>query len=133
MTTIDSLVNVINKYGAETRNSQAWPRWKQWVWPNYYTPKSFSDEINYLKQWITDRLAWMDDQLGYLPYDYIRGDVDGDGVIGIGDTIAIIDVLLGQEVDNFIYEAADCDQDGQITVADVVALIDYIFNGTWQQ
>lgn len=132
MATVDSLVEVVNRYGAETRNSQAWPRWKQWIWPSNYVPKSYSDEISYLKNWINDRLAWMDEQLGYLPYDYVRGDVDGDGIIGIGDTITLIDYILGQTVDNFAFEAADCDLDGEISVADIVVLIDYIINGTWQ-
>lgn len=132
MATVDSLVEVINRYGAETRNSQAWPRWKQWIWPSYYTPKNYSDEISYLKNWINDRLAWMDEQLGCLPYDYVRGDVDGDGIIGIGDTIILIDYLLGQEIDEFVFEAADCDLDGLISVADIVVLIDYIMKGSWE-
>ena len=132
MNTIDSLAEVINRYGAEGRNNQAWPRWNKWVWPNYYTPKSYNDELNYLKQWITDRLAWMDQQLGYLPYDYMRGDADGDGIIGIGDTIVIIDFMLGAVDENFSIAAADTDLDGVITVADIVQLIDYIIGGTWE-
>ena len=128
MATVDSLVYVLNKYGAEQRNSTAWPRWKQWVWPNYYTPKSYSDEINYLKNWITQRLAWMDEQLGFLPYDYLLGDVDGDNEVTIADTVMLIDYIMGQEGDiNLV--AADCDQDGEITVADLVALIDLIISG----
>ncbi len=131
MNTVDSLAYVINKYGAEQRNSQAWPRWNKWVWPNYYTPKSYSDELAYLKRWITARVAWMDEQLGYLPYDYLRGDVDNDGVIGIGDTILIVDYILSQGEEDIVFEAADCDQDGEITIADIVVLIDYIMKGSW--
>ena len=34
MATVDSLAAVLTAQGAEQRNSQAWPRWGQSVWPN---------------------------------------------------------------------------------------------------
>ena len=46
-------------------NSQAWPRWGVWVWPNKYVAESYDDEVSYLKQWLHDRLAWMDETLGF--------------------------------------------------------------------
>ena len=67
MTTVDSLANVLTSYGAESRNSQAWPRWGVEVWPNHYVAKNFQDEIAYIKQWLLERLAWMDKQLDYQP------------------------------------------------------------------
>ena len=63
MATVDSLANVLTACGAEARNSQAWPRWGVWVWPNNYVAKDFADEVSYLKQWLHDRLIWMDEQL----------------------------------------------------------------------
>ena len=30
------------------------------LWPNYYLGKTHEDEINYLKSWITKRLAFLD-------------------------------------------------------------------------
>ena len=129
MNTVDSLVYVLNKYGAEQRNSQAWPRWKKWVWPNYYTPKSYSDEINYLKNWITARLAWMDEQLEEMPAA-LRGDADGDNLITIADVIVIIDYMIGnREGLNINLEAADCDEDGTLTIADAIMIIDFIISG----
>ena len=65
MATVDSLANVLTACGAIDRNSQAWPRWGVWVWPNKYVAQSFDDEVSYLKQWLHDRLAWMDQQLNY--------------------------------------------------------------------
>jgi len=64
MATVDSLANVLTVCGAIDRNSQAWPRWGVWVWPNKHVAESFDDEVSYLKQWIHDRLAWMDKELG---------------------------------------------------------------------
>ena len=66
MAKVDSLVNVITACGAMQRNSQAWPRWGVKVWPNYYVSTDFDDEMAYIKQWILDRLRWMDAQLDYL-------------------------------------------------------------------
>ena len=63
MATVDSLASVLTSHGAEQRNSEAWPRWGVWVWNNYYVASSYEDEIAYIKQWLTKRLAWMDSQL----------------------------------------------------------------------
>ena len=63
MATVDSLTTLLTSHGAEHRNSQAWPRWGVWVWNNYYVASSYEDEIAYLKQWLTKRRAWMDEQL----------------------------------------------------------------------
>ena len=65
MATIDSLATVLTSHGAEARNSKAWPRWGQYVWPNYYISRDFEDEVAYLKRWLHERIAWMDEQLGY--------------------------------------------------------------------
>ena len=67
MATVDSLAAVLTSHGAESRNSQAWPRWGQYVWPNYYIAKDYADEVSHLKQWLHDRIAWMDKELGYKP------------------------------------------------------------------
>ena len=63
MATVDSLANVLTVQGAEQRNSEAWPTWGVWVWNNHYVAKDFNDEINHLKSWLLERLAWMDEQL----------------------------------------------------------------------
>ena len=63
MATIDSLARVLTSHGAMDRNSQAWPRWGRQVWPNHYVATDYADEVAHLKQWITQRLAWIDAQL----------------------------------------------------------------------
>lgn len=57
---------------------------------------------------------------------YDRGDVNGDGHVSIADVSAIIDHLLGGELDEFQREAADVTTDGEITIGDVTALIDLL-------
>ena len=65
MAVIDSMANELTACGAIDRDSQAWPRWGKYVWPNYYIAKDFNDEMSFLKQWLRDRIAWMDEALGF--------------------------------------------------------------------
>ena len=66
MATLDSLAAVLTSHGAEQRNSRAWPRWgTEKKWPNHYAAIDYNDEISHIRQWLLDRLAWMDRQLDY--------------------------------------------------------------------
>ncbi|HZL11206.1 MAG TPA: CotH kinase family protein [Prolixibacteraceae bacterium] len=62
---IDSLTSEISE--AQVRNYQRWPILGQYVWPNYYVGNSYVSEITWMKNWITNRLAFLDQQ---WPYDY---------------------------------------------------------------
>ncbi len=125
MATVDSLTLVLTSCGAMDRNSQAWPRWGVWVWPNQYVAPNYQSEIAYIKTWINNRLQWMDSKLGYTPPVYILGDVNNDGQVNIDDVSLLIDYLLTENV-NIVTEAADCNQDGSITINDVTKLIDIL-------
>ncbi len=59
--TIDSLVNLLEE--SRVRNFQKWPVLGQYIWPNYYVGQTYEDEINYLKNWLLNRIIWMDLQL----------------------------------------------------------------------
>ena len=101
------------------------------MWPNYYVADNYADEVGSLKSWLHDRIAWMDQQLGFDPNASLRGDVDGDGEVNITDVTTLIDTLLSDSTDALDANAADCDQDGTITISDVTALIDYLLAGSW--
>ncbi|MEA3463309.1 MAG: CotH kinase family protein, partial [Bacteroidota bacterium] len=58
---IDSLTTMLSD--AQGRNFDAFPVLNQYVWANNYVGGSYENEINYLKNWIFDRMAWMDDKL----------------------------------------------------------------------
>ena len=62
---------------------------------------------------------------------FIRGDVNGDGEVTIGDVTALIDYLLLGKATGISLENADCNGIDGITIADVTALIDYLLNETW--
>ena len=59
----------------------------------------------------------------------IRGDVDKDGVVGIGDVAALIDYLLSGNDSIISVQNADVDLDGGVGIGDVAALIDYLLKG----
>jgi hypothetical protein len=48
---------------AQLNNFQRWPILETWVWPNYQIPGSYSGEIDYLRSFLTTRIAWIDQQI----------------------------------------------------------------------
>ena len=137
MATVDSLVNVLTCHGAEWRNSQAWPTWGTWVWPNQYVATDFNDEIAYIKNWLNERISWMDGRMGYTPPDPpdppvvepVKGDVNGDRQVTIADVNVVIDIIQGHTYTDEIMARADVNGDGEITVADISELISIILGG----
>lgn len=45
------------------KNFKRWPILGHYTWPNAYYPPTYSQEIDTLKNWIKNRLQWMDSQL----------------------------------------------------------------------
>ena len=130
---IDSLSGVLTVEGAMDRNTQAWPRWGVYVWPNHYIPQSYEDALSFLKQWLTDRIAWMDEQLDYDSNGRERGDVNGDYKVNITDVTVLINYLLSRDDTGVWVSAADCDLDSNVTISDVTALINYLLSGNWPE
>ena len=61
MQRIDALALYLDE--AQQRNFQRWNILNSYVWPNQYIGGSFSAEIDYLKNWITTRITWMDNNM----------------------------------------------------------------------
>ena len=59
------------------------------------------------------------------------GDVDGNGIVNIGDVTALISYLLSGDSTSANVSAADCDQNGTVNIGDVTALISYLLSGSW--
>ena len=59
-------------------------------------------------------------------YTLLRGDVNDDGEVSIGDVSALIDILLGGASDAATLKRADVNEDGEVTIGDVSALIDIL-------
>ncbi|MGC9342886.1 MAG: T9SS type A sorting domain-containing protein, partial [Bacteroidales bacterium] len=63
-----NLVNFINSNldyieEARIRNFQRWPVLGVYVWPNYFVGADYEDEVNYLTDWLLQRLQWMDENM----------------------------------------------------------------------
>ena len=61
MNYIDSLVLYLDE--SQKRNFEQWPILGEYVWPNAYIGKTYQDEIDFLKEWLTGRLEWIDENL----------------------------------------------------------------------
>ncbi|MDI6450379.1 CotH kinase family protein [Anaerobaca lacustris] len=66
--TTDRLLEVIDDYAAlldesQARNFARWPILGRYVWPNWYIANTYRQEIVWMKGWLTERLAWMDDRI----------------------------------------------------------------------
>lgn len=55
---IDSMAAVLEQ--PALRHYQKWPILGNYVWPNNFIGQTFQEEVNYLKNWIAQRAAWMD-------------------------------------------------------------------------
>ena len=58
----------------------------------------------------------------------LRGDVNGDGEVNIADVNALIDIILGGNVDAGTRARADVNGDDEVNIADVNTVIDIILN-----
>ncbi len=58
----------------------------------------------------------------------ILGDVNDDGNVAINDVTALIDYVLGSELEHFNFLNADVNQDESITITDITFLIDMILS-----
>ena len=64
----------------------------------------------------------------------LRGDVNNDGVVNIGDVTALINGLLSDSQtpsSTFNPTNADCDLSGNVSIGDVTVLINYLLSGSW--
>lgn len=58
---IDSFALYLND--AQQRNFDKWNILGAYVWPNNYIGNSYQDEVNYLKNWIANRIDWLDQNM----------------------------------------------------------------------
>ncbi len=60
---------------------------------------------------------------------FVRGDMDGDDVVDIGDAIALLNYLIGMGPAECL-DAADADDDGAVTIVDPLYELYFLFQAT---
>lgn len=55
---LDSSVQYLGE--AVQRNFERWPILGEYIWPNYFVGNTYEEETDYLKNWIVERMNWMD-------------------------------------------------------------------------
>lgn len=58
---VDDLTNDLSD--AQTRNFEKWDILGEYVWPNNFVGGNYPAEVDYLKDWLTQRLTWIDSRL----------------------------------------------------------------------
>jgi hypothetical protein len=70
---IDSIVNYIHE--PVQRNYEVWPVISERLFQPYYVSQTYEEEILNIKNWLTERLQWIDDNIDnlYYPVDIYSG------------------------------------------------------------
>jgi hypothetical protein len=68
----DSILNYIDNTAefldeSQERNFERWPILGIYIWPNYFVGETYEEEIEYLKDFIIDRIEWLDEQFKIQP------------------------------------------------------------------
>ena len=81
----------------------------------------FEDEINYIANWIPEHMTFLDNKR-FRPY--VRGDINRDGVVDIGDLDTLIGAIFRPDDYPLWYE--DLSPNGLYDVADINVLVNII-------
>ncbi len=61
---INNLVEGLSE--SQVRNFTRWSILGEYIWPNAFIGNTYSEEVEYLRGWLTDRLDWMDQSIEEL-------------------------------------------------------------------
>jgi spore coat protein CotH len=63
---VDAYRALLNDSGALQSNFNRWPTFGTYIWPNRFVGANYTEEIDYLKGWISDRTLWLDNSIDAL-------------------------------------------------------------------
>ncbi|UCH14064.1 MAG: CotH kinase family protein [Bacteroidales bacterium] len=58
---IDSMADSLEE--AQIRNFEKWPILGEYIWPNAFIGNTYQEEIDFMKDWLLDRIEWMDSMI----------------------------------------------------------------------
>lgn len=78
---VDSMATLLEE--GRARNFQKWPVLGVYVWPNGFVGRTYPDETNYLKDWIRQRLLWLDGAIQPFGADILAVEPDPDETLAL--------------------------------------------------
>ena len=112
-----------------TRNASVWT-WSRW-WYNYQKKPlpTYAENLDYLKNWLIERNAWLSDYYELFTYEYLRGDADGNGTVEVTDVTTIQRALAKVKVDDDGYMTLRAALvDDELSVIDATLIQRYLGN-----
>jgi hypothetical protein len=140
--TIDSLVTLLGD--ASARDHARWPRLGQWVWPNSFVGDTYEEELDFMRNWIDDRLDWLDMNIlgdceagcttasacnfnpeanyndGTCEPCACPGDINGDLAVTVADVLFLL-----AEFGCTSECTADLNDDGLVSISDLLILLSF--------
>ena len=137
---IDSLYSVLAE--PSIRDHARWPRLGEYVWPNVFIGDTYEEEVEFLRNWVLERLNWLDANIegtcilgctnvqacNFDPsalYDdgscepcQCPGEIDGDGLVGVSDILGLL-----SEFGCSLNCGVDLNEDGQVGVTDLLLVL----------
>ena len=127
---IDELASEIDE--ATNRNFDKWPILNEEVWPNSYVGGSHNNEISFLKDWLYERMEWMDEAFNQLEPPY-QGIGEGAEILvfpnPFRDQVVLeFEAPSNSKVTIYLYDAL-----GQVVDFQVVDLSGTFFTNSFKQ
>ncbi|KPM31492.1 Fibronectin type III domain protein [Croceitalea dokdonensis DOKDO 023] len=63
---ISGYVENLQDAGAVDRNFATWPVLGTYIWPNNFVGDTYMEEVDYLQNWVRNRLSWLDSEISTL-------------------------------------------------------------------
>lgn len=110
MAHIDEVTALLDN--AQARNFDRWEILGNYVWPNNFVGSTYTEEIQYLKTWIEERMIWLDNN-----FPASNGDCT---FLGLPEeTAANMSVFPNPSSGNFFIEYAPQGSSSKVTIQDV--------------
>ena len=63
---IDAYLETLMASNSIEENFEKWPVLGQYIWPNNFVGNTYTEEKDYLVNWINNRLSWLDSEISEL-------------------------------------------------------------------
>ena len=57
---------------SQRRDFDKWPRLGTYTWPNWFVGNTWMEEVNWMRDWLDQRITWMDSQMGVQPETVLK-------------------------------------------------------------